>query len=51
LIVEQFAEPREKYAYFMEHTDELEKLLAIGAKKAKAVALPVLQRVKEKLGF
>jgi tryptophanyl-tRNA synthetase len=51
LIVEKFKEPREKYAYYMENTLELENLLAIGAAKAKAVAIPVLNKVKEKLGF
>lgn len=51
LIVDLFKAPREKFWYYMEHTEELEKQLAIGAEKARKVAIPVLNKVKEKLGF
>lgn len=51
LIVEKFEEPRKLYKHYMENTDELEKMLAIGAEKARAVAMPILKKVKEKVGF
>ncbi|WP_435135481.1 tryptophan--tRNA ligase [Formosa sp. A9] len=51
LIVETFAEQREKYHYYMNHLEELDKALAIGAEKATTVANKVLQRVREKVGY
>jgi len=51
LIVEKFAEPREKFHYYMNNLDEVDRILAIGAEKAKAVADAVIQRVREKLGY
>ncbi|WMI68882.1 tryptophan--tRNA ligase [Mangrovimonas sp. YM274] len=51
LIVERFAEPRERYQYYMNNLDELDKALALGAEKAKAVANDVLKRVREKVGY
>jgi len=51
LITSKFAQPRERYAYYMSHTNEIDDALAIGAKKAKNVAEEVLKRVREKLGY
>ncbi|MGJ5642955.1 tryptophan--tRNA ligase [Formosa sp. S-31] len=51
LIVETFASQREKYHYYMNNLEELDKVLAVGAEKAKAVAEDVLQRVREKVGY
>jgi tryptophanyl-tRNA synthetase len=51
LIIETFAAPRERYAYFMNHLDEIDNALAVGAEKAKSVADLVLQRVRSKLGY
>ncbi|WP_274474797.1 tryptophan--tRNA ligase [Mangrovimonas aestuarii] len=51
LILEQFADQREKYHYYMENLEELDKSLAIGAKKAHNVADSVLKRVREKVGY
>lgn len=51
LIVETFAEPREKFHYYMNHLEEIDKALAIGAEKAKIVANDVIQRVRKKLGY
>ncbi|MCB0847383.1 MAG: tryptophan--tRNA ligase, partial [Bacteroidetes bacterium] len=51
LILEKFSEERERYNYYMEHLEELDKKLAEGAAKAKAVAHPVLSRVRERLGY
>lgn len=51
LIVERFEQPRALFNEYMEDTDQLDRVLAEGAEKAKAVALPVLDRVKGKLGL
>jgi tryptophanyl-tRNA synthetase len=51
LIVEKFATAREKYNYYINNTEEVDKLLLDGAAKASVVAKGVLQRVREKLGY
>ncbi|CAM1334464.1 tryptophan--tRNA ligase [Tenacibaculum aestuariivivum] len=51
LIIEDFAEIRTKYAYYMENRNEIDKALSIGAEKAKTVATDVLQRVRKKIGY
>lgn len=51
LIVGQYATQREKYTYYMENLDEVEKALAVGAEKARKIADGVLARVREKLGY
>ena len=51
LILEKFAEPREKYQYYMENKNVLDEILAKGAQKASKVADATLARVREKLGF
>lgn len=51
LITERFKTEREKYNYYMNHLDEVDALLKMGAEKAGAIANGVLGRVREKLGF
>lgn len=51
LIVEKFQTEREKYNYYINNLDELDRLLKIGAEKAHQVADGVLARVREKLGY
>ena len=51
LLVDRFAEQRAKYNYYMENLEEVDKALAIGAKKAGAIADEVLQRVRTKIGY
>lgn len=51
LIIRKFETPRERYHYFMNHLEEIDKALTIGAEKAKVVANEVLGRVREKLGY
>ena len=51
LIIEKFKLERERYNYLMEHKDEIDEALSIGAKKAKVVALEVLNRVRQKVGY
>ncbi len=51
LILERFEQEREKYNYYMENTDELDKILLKGAEKARLVARETLKRVREKCGY
>ena len=51
LIVEKFKTEREKYTYYSNNLEEVDKLLLEGAAKASAVANGVLKRVREKLGY
>lgn len=51
LIVENFKEERERFTYYMENLEEIDRNLAQGADKAREVARKVLQRVREKLGY
>ena len=51
LIVSKFETQRERYHYYMNHLDEIDKALAVGAEKAKVVADEVLKRVRTKLGY
>ncbi len=50
-ITKKFEEPREKFDYYINHLDEIDAALALGAGKAKKVADEVLARVREKLGY
>ncbi|AUP79332.1 tryptophan--tRNA ligase [Flavivirga eckloniae] len=51
LIIEKFAEQRERYNYYMNNLNEIDKALALGAEKATKVADNVLKRVREKVGY
>ncbi len=51
LILEKYKTERERYQYYMNNLDEIDKALEIGAEKAQKVATQVLQRVREKLGY
>lgn len=51
LILEKFAQPREKFAYYMDHLSQVDEILREGAEKAFQVAKQTLQRVREKLGY
>lgn len=50
-ILHVFKEARERFDYYMNHTNELESKLTIGEEKAKAIAQQTLKRVREKLGY
>lgn len=51
VILNKFEEPRKKFEYYMNHLNELDEALAIGAEKAKKVADGVLERVRGRLGY
>ncbi|MDX1333647.1 MAG: tryptophan--tRNA ligase, partial [Robiginitalea sp.] len=50
-ILKTFAEPRERFNYYMEHRDDIDEALQKGARKAHKVADEVLARVRTKLGY
>ncbi|MFD2515067.1 tryptophan--tRNA ligase [Pontibacter locisalis] len=51
IIIRKYAKERELFNYYMDNLEEVDRKLLEGAEKAKAIAKPVLQRVREKLGF
>jgi len=51
LIIEKFTSERERYNYYMENFNEIDKALAFGSKKAKLIADTVLKRVRTKVGY
>lgn len=51
IIIHKYAKERELFNYYMNNLQEVDRKLLEGAQKAKAIAAPVLQRVREKLGF
>lgn len=51
LLINKFSKERELFNYYMSNKDELEKILKIGADKAREVSLNTLKRVKDKLGL
>lgn len=51
LIVERFAEVREKFHFYMEHPEDVDSALQAGAAKARKIADEVLARVRAKLGY
>jgi len=51
LLISKYAKERESYNYYINNLPEIDKALAIGAKKAQQVANEVLDRVRTKLGY
>lgn len=51
LLVEKFKEERERFQYYMDNTNDLEKKLQEGEEKARQIAIPVLEKVRKSLGY
>ena len=51
LVLEKFGTIREKYEYYMNHLNEVDDALELGAEKAKKTADEVLNRVRTKVGY
>jgi len=51
LLIDKYATERERYNYYMNNLNEIDKALAIGAEKAAKVANAVLKRVRAKTGY
>ena len=50
-ILNEFISQREKFNHYMNNLDEIDSALNVGANKASKVALEVIQRVRNKLGY
>ena len=51
LIIGNYANIRERYSYYMDNLNEVDKALAVGAEKARQVADEVLARVRSRAGY
>ncbi len=51
LLLNTFSNERKRYDYYINNLSEIDKALAVGAKKATIVACEVLSRVRLKLGY
>ena len=51
LILEQFSKERELFDHYMNNKNILDAKLQEGALKAKAIGLPILQKVRTKVGY
>ena len=51
LIWEELGEAREKREYYLSHMDEVNDILALGAKKAKAIADVKMEKVRAAIGL
>ena len=51
LIATNYSKERELFNFFMSNPEELERKLTSGEERARQVALAVLKRVRQKLGF
>ena len=50
-VIEHFAPIRERHAALMADTAELDRLMAVGASRARAIAAPVLAEAKARVGL
>ncbi len=51
LVKDKFEQPREKYEYYINNLEEVDKALEKGAEKARLVANKVLKKVRTKSGY
>ena len=50
LLESTFSDKRDRYNALMDNTDELDKILQDGAEKARAIAVPILAKVRKAVG-
>ena len=51
LIWEELGEAREKREYYLSHMDEVNDILSMGAKKARAIADTKMSKVRDAIGL
>ena len=51
VLVREFAEERERFDYYMNHTNELEQKLQAGEAKAEVIAKNTLERIRNNMGL
>ncbi len=50
LLEASFSDKRDRYNDLMDNTDELDRILKTGAEKARAIAIPILAKVRKAIG-
>ena len=50
LLEATFSDKRDRYNALMDNTDELDRILEVGAKKARDIAIPILAKVRKAIG-
>ena len=50
LLEATFSDKRDRYNALIDNTDELDRILADGAEKARAIAIPILAKVRKAVG-
>lgn len=50
-IENQLHEPRQRYEFLMNNPEELDEILKRGAREARAIAVPMLEKVREVVGI
>lgn len=51
LILDKFQEERRKFNHYINNKEELDRILAVGAEKARVIAQETLIRVRKELGY
>jgi len=51
LLEERLAKPREKYNALLADTTQIDKILAYGAERARAIARPFMQEIRDTVGI
>lgn len=51
IVWDYFKEARDKFEYYQNHTDKVEQILSDGANKARAVAMPIINSIREVTGI
>jgi tryptophanyl-tRNA synthetase len=51
VLVREFAQEREKFEYYMNHTNELEQKLQEGEAKAEVIAKATIERIRNNMGL
>lgn len=51
LIISKYSNERDRFNYYINNSDEVEKILSIGADKSRTISTITLNKVKEKLGL
>ena len=51
LVWEYFADAREKFDYYLNHAGEVDEILNEGAKRARAIAAPIMEKIRAATGI
>lgn len=51
IILDYFKDAKEKFKYFINHKDEVDEILSLGAQKAKKIAFKKMEKIREICGI